>query len=172
VRPGELRQAEWEEFDLEAAVWSIPPAKMKMRRAHRVPLSTQSVDILREIKKVTGEGRWLFPSVRTSSRPISENTLNAALRRLGYSSAEMCTHGFRSMAATLLNEMGHWNSDAIERQLAHQEANAVRRAYTHGAEFWSERVQMMQAWSDYLDELRAGQVVKQLKMISARGSLK
>ena len=141
---------------------------MKMRRAHRVPLSRQSVDILQEIKTVTGDGRWLFPSVRTSLRPISENTLNAALRRLGYSSAEMCTHGFRSMAATRLNEMGRWNPDAIERQLAHQEANAVRRAYTHGAEFWSERVQMMQAWSDYLDELREGQIVRHFRRASAR----
>jgi integrase len=168
VRPGELRQAEWNEFDLDGAVWSIPPEKMKMRRAHRVPLSRQSVNIVRELKKVTGDGRWLFPSVRTSLRPISENTLNAALRRLGYSSAEMSTHGFRSMAATRLNEMGHWNPDAIERQLAHQEANAVRRAYTHGAEFWSERVQMMQEWSDYLDQLREGQSVRMLKNVLAR----
>jgi integrase len=168
VRPGELRQAEWEEFDLDEAVWSIPPAKMKMRRAHRVPLSRQSIDIIRELKKITGDGRWLFPSVRTSLRPISENTLNAALRRLGYTSEEMSTHGFRSMAATRLNEMGHWNSDAIERQLAHQETNAVRRAYTHGAEFWSERVQMMQAWSDYLGELREGQSLRTFKMVSVR----
>jgi integrase len=165
VRPGELRQAEWDEFDLDAVVWSIPPAKMKMRRAHRVPLSRQSVNILRELKKISGDGRWLFPSVRTSLRPISENTLNAALRRLGYSSEEMSTHGFRSMAATRLNEMGHWNADAIERQLAHQEANAVRRAYTHGAEFWSERVQMMQSWSDYLDELQEGQAVTVLRKV-------
>jgi integrase len=169
VRPGELRQAEWDEFDLDGAIWRIPPEKMKMRRAHRVPLSRQSVDIVRELKKITGDGRWLFPSVRTSLRPISENTLNAGLRRLGCSSAEMCTHGFRSMAATRLNEMGCWNPNAIERQLAHQEANAVRRAYTHGAEFWSERVEMMQAWSDYLDQLRGGQVVKQFRMIGARG---
>jgi integrase len=168
VRPGELRQAEWDEFDLEAAVWIIPPAKMKMRRPHRVPLSKQSADIVRELQNITGDGRWLFPSMRTSLRPISENTLNAALRRLGYSSTEMCAHGFRTMAATRLNEMGQWNPDAIERQLAHQEANAVRRAYTHGAEFWSERVQMMQAWSDYLDELREGQSVRTFKKVSVR----
>jgi integrase len=165
VRPGELRQAEWEEFDLDAAVWSIPPEKMKMRRAHRVPLSKQSVETIWELKKITGDGRWLFPSVRTSLRPISENTLNAALRRLGYSSSEMSTHGFRSMAATRLNEMGQWNADAIERQLAHQEANAVRRAYTHGAEFWSERVKMMQAWSNYLDGLREGPPVRILRKV-------
>jgi len=140
VRPGELRHAEWKEFDLGAAVWSIPAEKMKMRRPHRVPLARQPLSILRELQALTGNGRWLFPSVRTFARPISENTLNAALRRLGYSSEEMSTHGFRAMAATRLNEMGHWNPDAIERQLAHQEANAVRRAYTHGAEYWPDRV--------------------------------
>jgi integrase len=156
VRPGELRQAEWVEFDFDAAVWSIPAKKMKMRRPHRVPLARQSLAILRELKEITGSGRWLFPSVRTSARPISENTMNAALRRLGYGSEEMCIHGFRGMASTLLNEMGRWNADAIERQLAHQEANAVRRAYTHSAEFWSERVLMMHAWADYLDGLRQG----------------
>jgi len=157
VRPGELRHAEWNEFDLDDdAVWSIPAEKMKMRRPHRVPLARQPLAILRELKEITGNGRWLFPSVRSFTRPISENTLNAALRRLGYGSEEMCIHGFRSMASSRLNEMGGWNPDAIERQLAHQEANAVRRAYTHGAEFWTERVQMMQAWADYLDGLKAG----------------
>ena len=154
VRPGELRQAEWAEFDLDGAVWSIPAKKMKMRRAHRVPLARQAVAILEELREITGSGRWLFPSVRSSARPISENTLNAALRRLGYGTEEMCVHGFRAMASTRLNEMGRWSPDAIERQLAHQEANAVRRAYTHNAEFWSERVLMMQAWADYLDGLR------------------
>jgi integrase len=164
VRPGELRHAEWEEFDLDAAVWSIPAEKMKMRRPHRVPLARQSLTILRDLKEVTGSGRWLFPSVRTFARPISENTLNAALRRLGYSSEAMSTHGFRAMAATQLNEMGRWNPDAIERQLAHQEASAVRRAYTHSAEYWPERVLMMQAWADYLDELRkTGKVLPLMK---------
>ena len=109
VRPGELRQAEWTEVDLEAAVWSIPAKKMKMRRPHRVPLSRQSLAIIRDLKQLTGTGRWLFPSVRTFTRPISENTLNAALRRLGYGSEEMCIHGFRGMASTRLNEMGRWN---------------------------------------------------------------
>jgi integrase len=156
VRPGELRRAEWSEFDLDSAVWSIPAEKMKMRRPHRVPLALQPLAILRELQEITGNGQWLFPSVRTFTRPISENTLNAALRRIGYSSEEMCIHGFRSMASSRLNEMGRWNPDAIERQLAHQEANAVRRAYTHGAEFWTERVQMMQAWADYLDGLKGG----------------
>jgi integrase len=156
VRPGELRQAEWNEFDFDTAVWSIPAEKMKMRRPHRVPLARQPLAILRELREITGNGHWLFPSVRSFKRPISENTLNAALRRLGYGSEEMCTHGFRGMASTRLNEMGRWNPDAIERQLAHQEANAVRRAYTHGAEFWTERLQMMQVWADYLDELKEG----------------
>jgi integrase len=156
VRPGELRHAEWKEFDLDAAVWCISAEKTKMRRQHRVPLARQSLAILQELKDITGAGRWLFPSVRTFARPISENTLNAALRRLGYASDAMSTHGFRAMASTRLNEMGRWNPDAIERQLAHQEANAVRRAYTHNAEYWSERVSMMQAWADYLDELREG----------------
>ena len=130
VRPGELRHAEWTEVDLQNAVWSIPAEKMKMRRPHRVPLARQSLAILEALQEITGSGRWLFPSVRSFARPISENTLNAALRRLGYGSEEMSTHGFRSMASARLNEMGRWNPDAIERQLAHQEANAVRRAYT------------------------------------------
>jgi integrase len=159
VRPGELRQAEWTEFDLDSAIWVIPAAKMKMRRPHRVPLSRQSLEIIRGLHEITGNGRLVFPSVRTVLRPISENTVNAALRRLGYAKEDMSGHGFRSMAATRLNEMGQWNPDAIERQLAHQEVNAVRRAYTHAAEFWAERVQMMQAWSDYLDGLRAGGTV-------------
>ena len=156
VRPGELRHAEWSEFDLDAAVWSIPADKMKMRRPHRVPLSRQSIGIIKGLREVTGGRRWLFPSIRTAARPISENTLNAALRRLGYASEEMSSHGFRAMAATRLNEMGKWNADAIERQMAHQEQNSVRRAYTHGADYWAERVEMMQAWSNYLDELRKG----------------
>jgi integrase len=167
VRPGELRQAEWAEFDLHDAVWSIPAKKMKMRRPHRVPLARQSLAILRELQQLTGSGRYLFPSVRTSARPISENTLNAALRRLGYGTEEMCVHGFRGMASTRLNEMGRWSPDSIERQLAHQEANAVRRAYTHNAEFWSERVLMMQAWADYLDGLREGSKVAPLIKASA-----
>src|SRR6476660_4235211 len=172
VRPGELRQAEWREFDLDGAVWSISAEKMKMRRPHRVPLARQPLAILRELQEITGNGRWLFPSVRTFTRPISENTLNAALRRLGYSSEEMCIHGFRSMASTRLNEMGRWNSDAIERQLAHQEASSVRRAYTHGAEFWTERVQMMQAWAAYLDGLKeGGKVVPLIKASLGRQNI-
>jgi len=155
VRPGELRAAEWQEFDLSDAVWRIPAERMKMKAAHIVPLSTQAVAILRELQPLTGAGRYVFPSLRTASRPLSENTLNAALRRLGYSSEEMTAHGFRSMAATRLNEMG-WRPDAIERQLAHAETNKVREAYTHAAQYLEERTRMMQAWADYLDGLRTG----------------
>jgi integrase len=153
VRPGELRQAEWGEIDLDGAMWRIPGERMKMKAAHLVPLSTQAVDVLRELHPLTGFGRYVFPGLRTASRPMSENTVNAALRRLGYSGEEMTGHGFRSMAATRLNEMG-WNADAIERQLAHAESNKVREAYTHAAQYLDERKRMMQAWADCLDDLR------------------
>jgi integrase len=160
VRPGELRRAEWAEVDLEGAEWVIPATKMKMRRDHRVPLSKQALAIIRDLTTLSRGGRWLFPSVRTTSRPMSENTLNAALRRLGYSKDQMCAHGFRGMASTRLNEMGLWNPDAIERQLAHRQQDSARGPYIDRAEFWSERVRMMQTWADYLDELRnAGNVV-------------
>jgi integrase len=154
VRPGELRKAEWSEFDLEHGEWRIPAAKMKMRRLHRVPLSKQALAIVRELQAFSRDRRWLFPSVRSISRPMSENTLNAALRRLGYSKEQMTAHGFKGMASTRLNEMGCWNPDAIERQLAHQESDHVRRAYMHAAEYWPERIKIMQAWADYLDELK------------------
>jgi integrase len=133
---------------------------MKMRRLHRVPLSKQAFTIIRDLEAISRGGRWLFPSARSTSRAMSENTLNAALRRLGYSKGQMTAHGFKGMASTRLNEMGCWNPDAIERQLAHQESDDVRRAYMHAAEYWPERVKMMQAWADYLDELRdAGKVI-------------
>ena len=154
VRPGELRHAEWNEFDLENAVWIIPAEKTKMRRPHRVPLATQVPAIIKGLKEQADQSNWVFPSISDWKRPISENTLNAALRRLGYGSDQMCAHGFRAMASTRLNEMGRWNPEVIERQLGHEEQNAVRRAYTHGVEYWPERVVMMQAWADYLDELR------------------
>jgi len=162
VRPGELRQAEWSEFDLDEAMWRIPAKRMKMKAAHLVPLSTQAVATLRELHAFSGEGRFLFPGLRTASRPMSENTINAALRRLGYSGEEMTGHGFRSMAATRLNEMG-WKPDAIERQLAHAESNKVREAYTHAAQYLDERIRMMQAWADYLDGLRVGGKVVGIK---------
>lgn len=155
VRPGELRRAEWVEFDLDGAIWRIPGEKMKMKAAHLVPLSSQAIVILRELYAFTGGDRYVFPGLRTASRPMSENTVNAALRRLGYTGEEMTGHGFRSMAATRLNEMG-WNADAIERQLAHAESNKVREAYTHAAQYLDARTRMMQAWADYLDGLRAG----------------
>jgi integrase len=162
VRPGELRHAEWVEIDFGAAEWRISAPKMKMRRPHRVPLSRQALAIIRELQRISGGGRWLFPSVRSVVRPLSENTLNAALRRLGYGPEQMTTHGFRAMASTRLNEIGRWNPDAIERQLAHQEPDDVRRAYIHAADYWPERVKMMQAWADYLDELREGGKVSPL----------
>ncbi len=155
VRPGELRSAEWREFDIAEAVWTIPAEKTKMRKAHRVPLSPQVLSILDELRPITGKGKYLFPSVRTPTRPITDNTLNAALRRLGYDKTQMTAHGFRAMASTLLNEMGKWHADAIERQLGHIESDDVRRAYARG-EHWPERVAMMENWSDYLDRLRTG----------------
>jgi integrase len=156
VRPGELRNGEWKEIDFANALWVIPAEKMKMKKrtSHRVPLSRQALAILKDLKAITGESRWILPSVSSVLRPLSENTVNAALRRMGYKKDEMCGHGFRTTASTRLNEMGRWNPDAIERQLAHLEENDVRRAYMHGAEYWSERVAMMQVWADYLDELR------------------
>lgn len=161
VRPGELRQAEWTEFSFADAEWRIPATKMKMRRPHRVPLAPQAVAILRELQEKTGGSKFLFPSVRSWHRPISDNTLNAALRRLGYDKTEMTIHGLRATASTLLNECGRWHPDAIERQLAHQEPNEVRRAYTHAAEFWNERTKMMDWWANKLDQLRdLGRVVK------------
>jgi integrase len=155
VRPGELRHADWSEFDLDAALWTIPAEKMKMRKAHVVPLSRQAVELFRQVATVTGPAGYVFPSIRTRARPMSENTINAALRRLGYSSDEMTAHGFRAMASTLLNESGKWHPDAIERALAHGDSDKVRAAYHRGAH-WKERVEMAQWWSDYLDQLRTG----------------
>ncbi len=155
LRPSELRAAEWSEIDLQTAEWRIPAARMKMRERHIVPLSSQAVAILRELRSVTGKGRYLFPSLRTSDRPMSVNTVNAALRRLGYARDEMTGHGFRAMACTCLNELG-WHPDVIELQMAHAERNKVRAAYNR-AERLAERRKMMQAWADYLDGLRAGQ---------------
>ncbi len=162
VRPGELRSAEWSEVDLDSTVWSIPGEKMKMRRPHRVPLSPRAVAVLRDLHTITGKGRYLFPSARSSSRCMSENTINAALRRLGFKQDEMTAHGFRSAASSILNESGLWNPDAIERQLAHVDADSVRRAYAR-ADFWDERVRMMGWWADKCDELRRGGVVLTLR---------
>ena len=155
VRPGELRHAEWSEIDLDGALWIIPAGKMKMRKAHHVPLSSQAAALFSDVKLATGPNGYVFPSVRTRARPMSENTINAALRRLGYASDEMTAHGFRAMASTLLNESGKWHPDAIERALAHGDSDKVRAAYHRGAH-WNERVEMAQWWSDYLDQLRRG----------------
>jgi integrase len=164
VRPGELRRAEWSEFDLERAEWRIPAARMKSRAQHIVPLSTQALAVLREILPLTGHRNFVFTGARTNGRSMSENTVNAALRRLGYSRDEMTGHGFRSMASTLLNEQG-WHRDAIERQLAHSERNSVRAAYNY-AEHLPERRKMMQAWADYLDKLRTGASVIELGRVA------
>lgn len=153
-RPGELRHGQWDEFDLGAKIWTIPEARMKMRRPHRVPVPAQAVALIEELRPLTGHTKYLFPSLRSVQRPMSENTLNAALRRIGYSKEEMTSHGFRATFSTLANESGVWNPDAIERQLAHIEANAVRRAYARG-EHWDERVRMMDWWAGYLDQLKS-----------------
>jgi integrase len=153
VRPGELRKAEWNEFDLDGATWRIPPERMKMRSEHIVPLARQAVQILRELHPLTGTGRYVFPG-RAASRPMSENAITAALRYLGYSREQMTGHGFRTMASTLLNEMG-WAADAIERQLAHSERDNVRDAYNR-AQYLPERKRMMDSWANFLDRLAAG----------------
>ncbi len=152
-RPGELRFAEWSEFDLDRAIWTIPASRMKMRREHRKPLSAPAIDILRDLQRHTGNRRLAFPSVRSPQRPISENTLNAALRRLGYSTGEATAHGFRSSASSLLNECGKWQVDAIEAELAHIGADEVRRAYNRAA-YWEERVQMAEWWAKEIERLR------------------
>jgi integrase len=156
VRPGELRAAEWSEFNLDGAEWRIPAQRMKSKALHIVPLSTQAIAILRELQPLTGLGKYLFPSVRSAARPMSDNTLNAALRRMGFTTDDHTAHGFRSMASTLLNEQG-WNKDAIERQLSHGERNAIRAAYNY-AEYLPERKKMMQAWADHLVRLKEGAV--------------
>lgn len=155
TRPGELRKAEWTEFDLDKAEWNIPAAKMKMREPHLVPLSTQAVTILRELHKLTGTDHYVFPSVRTGKRPISDNTLNAGLRRIGYDHNEMTTHGFRAMARTILDEVLDVRPELIEHQLAHAVKDPMGRAYNRTKHLAARR-EMMQQWADYLDEQRKG----------------
>ena len=154
VRPGEFRAAEWAEIDLGAAEWRIAAHRMKMRQQHLVPLARQAVALLRDIKPLTARGRYVFPSPRSAERPLSDNPITAALRRMGYMGDQMSWHGFRAMASTLLNETGY-PPDVIELQLAHQERNEVRAAYNR-AQRLEERRKMMQAWADYLDGLRLG----------------
>jgi integrase len=153
-RPGELRNAFWDEFDLERKVWVIPAGRMKMARDHKKPLPDAAVKLLEELREIWNGSALVFPGLRSNERPMSENTLNAALRRLGYTKEEMTSHGFRSTASSLINEDGQWSPDAVERELSHEEGNKVRRAY-HRAEYWDERVRMMDWWAGKIDELRA-----------------
>ncbi len=162
TRPGELRLAEWVEFDLNKAVWTIPASRTKMRREHQVPLPRQALAILEGLKELTGGGWLVFPGVRSKDRPISENTMNASMRRMGFTQEQVTAHGFRATASTLLNESGKFSADAIERALAHQDPDPVRRAYARGA-FWAERVEMAQWWADYLDRLKKGGEVVSLR---------
>lgn len=154
-RPGEVRKAEWTEIDFEKALWTIPADRMKQRQAHRVPLSQQAVAILREARELSVGGRYIFPKLGSPLKPMCENAINGALRRMGYGPAEMTAHGFRSTASSLLNESGKWSADAIERALSHADGNQVRAAYHRGAH-WPERIEMAQWWSDHLDTLRKG----------------
>jgi integrase len=153
ARPGELRMAHWDEFDLEGAVWKIPAERMKMRRPHEIPLSRQVIAALKELQPLTGPDGFVFPAFHTSLRPMSENTVNQAFRRMGYAPGEVTAHGLRTTASTLLNESGLWSPDAIERSLAHADANSIRGIYNRGR-YWAERVAMHQWWSDHLDALR------------------
>lgn len=162
VRPGELRHAEWSEIDLDEAVWKIPRHKMKSRRPHAVPLSRQVVGYLQELGAMLGTEGYVFPSARSALRPMSENTLNAAFRRMGFSKEEVTAHGLRATASTMLNECGLWSADAIERGLAHGDSNAIRGIY-HRGKHWDERVRMAQWWSDHLDALKANKQAKRLR---------
>ena len=162
-RPGELRMSRWPEFDFEKCVWTIPAARMKMRREHKVHLAPQAVTILLDLRKYTGNLKFVFPGLLgNGTRPLCENALNTALRRMGYTKEEMTSHGFRASASSLLNESERWSPDVIERQLAHVDANSVRRVYARSA-YWDQRVQMMTWWADYLDELRADQRAKRTR---------
>jgi integrase len=154
-RPGEVRKAEWSEIDFDKALWTIPAERMKQRQPHRVPLSEQALAILREAAGLSGGGRYVFPKLGSPLKPMCENAINGALRRMGYGADQMTAHGFRSTASSLLNESGKWSADAIERALSHADGNQVRAAYHRGAH-WAERVEMAQWWSDYLDTLKEG----------------
>jgi len=154
LRPGELRQGRWEEIDWDGVIWTVPADRTKLRRPHRVPLSRQSLDLLRELQRHSAGFDFMFPGTRTHLRPMSENTVNATFRRMGFGKDVVTAHGLRATASTLLNESGKWHHDAIERALAHGHSDAVRGAYARG-QHWSERVEMAQWWSDYLDGLRA-----------------
>jgi integrase len=154
VRPGEVRGATRDEFNFDKAVWHIPAERMKMRAPHDVPLSRQALAVLKEVWPFTDHGSLVFPSIRSKQRPLSENSLNAALRRIGYSKEEVTAHGFRVTASTILNQRGY-DPDVIEAVLAHQDKNAIRRAYNR-ATYFEQRIKLMQDWADMLDELRQG----------------
>jgi len=165
LRPGELRNAEWSEIDLDAAEWNIPAHKMKMREPHLVPLSSQAVEILRELQPLTGRGQYVFPGGRSPRRPMSNNAINAALRRMGFDKDTMTGHGFRAMARTVLDETLGFRPDYIEHQLAHAVRDPNGRAYNRTAHL-AERRKMMQGWADYLDNLREGGTVIPLRKAS------
>lgn len=153
TRPGEVRHARWEEFNLDNAIWTIPAQRMKMRQPHKVPLPERVIELLSELRLLTGWCELLFPSIRSSKRPMSENTMNAALRRMGYSGDEMTSHGFRATFSTIANESGQWNPDAIERALAHVETNKIRGAYARG-QYWDERVKLANWWANQLNNYK------------------
>ncbi|MCQ9146035.1 integrase arm-type DNA-binding domain-containing protein [Ochrobactrum sp. BTU2] len=148
-RPGEVRLAKWNEFDLKEKVWEIPAARMKMRRVHHVPLSPQAMGILSAMRETHPKSEWVFPSLRTIEKPLSENAMNSALRRMGYTKEEMTSHGFRSSASTILNGRG-FDPEVIEMQLSHVDANTIRRAYNRNT-FWDERVKLMHRWANIID---------------------
>jgi integrase len=151
-RPGELRLAKWDEFDFERAIWTIPAARMKMRRQHKKPLPQLAIDILVELRNVTGESEFAFLSAWSKAKPLSENAFNGALRRLGFTKDEMTSHGFRSSASSILNESGKWSPDAIEAELAHIGADEVRRVYNR-AQYWDERTEMSEWWAGEIQEM-------------------
>lgn len=162
VRPGELQKAEWAELDLDAAEWNIPASRMKTKQHHLVPLASQAIAILRELHKLTGDGKYLFPSLRSSKRPMSNVAMLAAFRRMGFEKEEMTTHGFRAMARTILDEVLQVRPDFIEHQLAHAVKDPLGRAYNRTSHL-AERRKMMQLWADYLDGLKTGAMVIPLR---------
>lgn len=153
VRPGELRLARWPEFDLERAIWSIPATRTKMRQEHVAPLPKQAIAVLNDLRGLSHPDAMVLPAQSLKIKPLSENTFNQALRKMGFNKQEMTSHGFRATFSSLANESGKWNPDAIEKALAHSDANEVRRAYARSA-FWEERVKMAQWWADELDKLQ------------------
>ena len=171
VRPGELRRMEWAEIDVDQRIWTIQSTKMKGKRSHLVPLADQSLAILDELRPLTGTGQYVFPSLGNKTRPMSENTVNSALRRLGYSKKEVTAHGFRATARTLMDEVLHERIDVIEHQLGHQVRDALGTAYNRTT-FLDERRAMMTRWSNYLDSLAAGADIVPLRTTSGGQSIR